>query len=220
MGNVSDVPTGPRAVYDEVAVAYAAQFADELPSKPFDRSLLAAVAEMSGSGPLADVGCGPGHITRFLADRHPDVLGFDLAPAMIEVARSSFPDLAFDVASMLKLPAPDATWAAAVAMYSVIHLSDAERAIALRELARVLRPDGVLLIAFHVDAPGLPSGAVNHLQEWFGRPVRLDGRFLAPEAVLGDAEHAGFALAARLDRAPVGEEFPSRRCYLVLRRRC
>ena len=209
-----------RATYDAVARAYAAQLADELDHKPLDRALLGLLAEAASDGRLADVGCGPGHVTRFLADRHPDVVGVDLSAEMVAVARERHPELEFVRASMLDLPVPDAAWAGAACLYAIIHLTPAERARAASELARVLRPGGPLLVAFHVDSPEVAAGGVNHLTEWFGRPVALDGYFLRPEDVAGELEQAGFVVKATTLRVPdPAHEYPSRRCYLWSERR-
>ena len=142
-----------RAAYDAVARAYADQFAGELGHKPLDRALLASLCDLTGEGVLADVGCGPGHVTRFLADLHADVVGVDLSQEMVAVARERNPDLRFLQGSMLDLPVADRAWAGAACQYSMIHLTDAERAAACADLARVIRPGGALLVAFHVDTP-------------------------------------------------------------------
>ena len=92
-----------------------------------DRALLKGLVELVGAGTIADVGCGPGHVTRFLAKQHPGVVGVDLSPGMISVAHKRAPELSFTVGSMLRLPAPDAAWAGAVALYSIIHLTAEER---------------------------------------------------------------------------------------------
>ncbi|MGH3453060.1 MAG: class I SAM-dependent DNA methyltransferase [Nocardioidaceae bacterium] len=99
-----------QATYDAVARAYDAQLGSELDGKPLDRALLEGFAELVGDGTLADVGCGPGHVTRYLAARHADVVGIDLSPVMIEVARERTPDVPFAVGSMLRLPAIDDAW--------------------------------------------------------------------------------------------------------------
>src|SRR5215207_2083897 len=114
---------GVRATYDAVARAYDTQLGDELDGKPLDRALLEALVELAGAGVIADVGCGPGHVTRFLAARHPDVVGIDLSPRMIDIAREHAPALAFTVGSMTRLPAADEAWSGAVALYSIIHLT-------------------------------------------------------------------------------------------------
>ena len=55
-----------QEAYDSVAVVYAEQFSDTLRDRPLERALLSAFAELvraHGDGPVADLGCGPGHIT-------------------------------------------------------------------------------------------------------------------------------------------------------------
>ena len=113
----------------------------------------------------------------------------------------------------------DRAWAGAASQYSIIHLTDAERAAACTELARVIRPGGALLVAFHVDTAELRVGQVNHLSQWFDRPVSLDAHFLAPEDVTAELERAGFAVWSHTLRQPdLAIEYPSRRCYLLATR--
>ncbi len=168
------VAVGVRAAYDAVARAYDDQLGDELAGKPLDRAVLQAVTELAGAGIIADVGCGPGHVTRFLAARHARVIGVDISPAMIGVARGHAPALAFAVGSMLQLPAADGAWSAVIALYSIIHLTAGDRAVACREFALALRPGGWLLAAFHIDSPDFAAGEVNHLTAWFGQAARSD----------------------------------------------
>jgi ubiquinone/menaquinone biosynthesis C-methylase UbiE len=185
-----------------------------------DRALLTAFLELAGTGTIADIGCGPGHVTRWLAVRHADVIGVDLSPGMIDIARRRAPELTFAVGSMLELPAGDGAWAGIVAAYSIIHLAPDERARACAEFARVTLPGGWLLVAFHVDSSGFAAGDVNGLTSWFGERVGLDVYFLHPDEVVGQLEGAGFSVIARLERQPTPEvEFPSRRCYLLAQRR-
>ena len=208
-----------RRTYDTVARAYDEAVRDELAHKPLDRALLAAVLELAGEGTVADVGCGPGHVTRFLAARHPAVVGVDLSPAMVAVARGHARELPFVAASMLELPVPGGAWAGAVALYSIIHFDSGERARAVAELARVLRAGAPLLVAFHVDSAETAAGDVTHLTTWFGAEVAVDVHFLDPAAVTADLVAAGFTLLATLVREPLDPaEFPSRRAYLLARR--
>jgi SAM-dependent methyltransferase len=213
------VAVGVRAAYDAVARAYATQLGDELDGKPLDRALLAGFLELAGPGTIADVGCGPGHVTRFLAARHPDVIGIDLSPRMIDIAREQAPALTFAVGSMTKLPAADDAWSGAIALYSIIHLTADERAIACREFARTVRPGGWLLVAFHIDSPDFAAGDVNHLTDWFGESVSLDAFFLEPADVVRDMEAAGFTIMSTLVRQPWPDvEYPSRRSYILAQR--
>jgi SAM-dependent methyltransferase len=222
-------PVEVQAAYDAVADAYHEQLADELDHKPLDRALLTGLVELAGTGTIGDVGCGPGHVTRFLAacqyqlrpGSRPtaDVIGIDLSPRMVGIARAQAPSLPFAVGSMLALPVPDRAWAGAVALYSIIHLAARQRAVACREFGRVLRPGGWLLVGFHVDSPDGAAGTVYRPAAWFGRPVDLDVHFLEPAGVAADLESAGFTVMSRVERRPWPDvEYPSRRCYLLARR--
>jgi SAM-dependent methyltransferase len=209
-----------RASYDAVAGEYEKRIAGELAGKPFDRALLAAFVELVPQRvPVGDVGCGPGHVAGHLAGQGCDVVGIDLSPAMIEIARRRYPKLAFHAASMLDMPVADGAWGGAVAMYSIIHLSTDERRAACRELGRVIRPGGTVMIAFHVsDAAHRPGDAVDE-EEFLGRRIQLTMHFLRPDDIAADLSASGFAEQARLVRDPDPVvEYPSRRCYLIARR--
>lgn len=208
-----------RESYDVVAERYADELADELEQKPLERALLRCFAELTAhvDGPVADLGCGPGHVTRQLSDLGCDVRGIDLSPRMVEVARARYPGLDFTAGSMLELPA-GAQWAGAVALYSIIHLAPEQRLRAYAELSRVIRPGGVLLLGFHVSDAEHAPGAVLHLSEWWERQVDVDFYFLDPKEVTTDLVAAGFTVTARLDREPQPGEYPSTRCYLLATR--
>lgn len=70
-----------RDSYDSAAEAYAQHLASELDRKPLDRHLLNRFAEeVRGRGLVADIGCGPGHVARYLHDRGVSIVGIDLSP--------------------------------------------------------------------------------------------------------------------------------------------
>jgi ubiquinone/menaquinone biosynthesis C-methylase UbiE len=213
------VAVGTRAVYDTIAEEYDASFRDELASKPLERGMLTAFLELVGQGTVADVGCGPGHVTTFLSHHHENVIGIDLSPRMIEIAQQHAPGVSFTVGSMVELAAEDASWAGVVLLYSIIHLTEAERVRAFAEIARVLRPDGWVLVSFHVDDAEFAAGETKHLRTWFGHDVELEGHFLQEADVASQLEAAGFTVMATLERGPIADiEYASRRCYLLGRR--
>ena len=217
-----------RASYDAVANRYAEEFADDLADKILDRALLAAFAETvrrttTGDGScVGDLGCGPGYEARQLAGLGLDVVGIDLSPAMIaEAQRRNLPHrrLDFRVGSLLALPLADAALAGAIALYSVIHLPREDRALIYREMARVVRPGGSLLISVHTSAADFPPGSIRHMDHWWDHTVSLDGHFIDADEVIADLLAAGFTVDARLERGPsTAREFPSRRAYLLATR--
>jgi SAM-dependent methyltransferase len=199
-----------RRSYDSVAGAYAARLRDELDGKPLDRALLAALLEQRPAvAPVADLGCGPGHITGWLAARGATAVGVDLSPGMIEVARREQPGAEFRLGDLLSLPAADGEFGAVIAFYSLIHLTPGELPAALAELYRVLRPGGLALLAFHAGTE------VRHVTDWLGHDVDVDFRFYEPADVVAALAAAGFTVQARLERAAYPAEVDTRRAYLL-----
>jgi SAM-dependent methyltransferase len=219
-----------RASYDAVADAYADQFSDELRRKPLDRALLAAFAEQvsaqaAGTRPARaggtrsarvwDIGCGPGHVTAFLAGLGLDAAGIDLSDRMVARARARHPDLEFSAGSMIALPAPDGSWDGLISFYSLIHLiDDADVRAALAEFRRVLPDGGLLLLAVHA------GEEVRHSEEWLGASVDVSFRFFDPGWLTAELERAGFAVEALTRRQPYPDaEVATERAYLLARAR-
>ena len=200
-----------RESYDSVARAYADELAGELDHKPLDRHLLNRFAEeTAGKGLVADLGCGPGHVTAYLRDRGVQMLGVDLSPEMIRVAAERHPGMDFRIGDMKALDLPDASLAGAIAFYAVVHFEPDDLGTVFREIRRVLRPGGPVLISFHI------GDEVLHRDELFGAPVSLDFRFLVPDRIAEALRSAGLAVIERTEREPYeGVEYPSRRCYLL-----
>ena len=137
-----------RVSYDEVAVSYADQLREVLSGEPYLRAALALFADMvcaSGGGPVADLGCGPGHVTAHLHGLGIDAFGIDLSPAMIGVARRDHPGVRFEVGSMTDLDLPDASVAGLLAFWSLVHMPDEAVPAVFSQFRRVLRPGGPLL---------------------------------------------------------------------------
>jgi SAM-dependent methyltransferase len=192
-----------RAAYDAIAEGYAERFAGELEAKPLGRAMLGAFAELVAAGdpgPVADVGCGPGHVTAHLRALGLDAFGVDLSPGMLAVARRSHPALRFDEGSMTALDLPDGALRGLVAWYSIIHVPPELLPAAFAEFHRVLAPEGRLLVAFQVGDEPL------HLSEGFGHSISLDFHRLSPERIADLLERAGLTVEARLVRAPDDSE--------------
>ncbi|MDH6190523.1 SAM-dependent methyltransferase [Streptomyces sp. CZ24] len=161
---LTDSLTATRTAYDAAADTYAQLFRDSLRDAPLDRAMLAAFAEaVRGAGPdarVADLGCGPGHVTAHLAGLGLVPRGFDVSPAMIGLARAAHPELRFDVGSMAGLDLPDATLSGVLSRWSVIHTPPAELPPVLAEFARVLasrRPVAARLLGQRVPRPPHPG---------------------------------------------------------------
>jgi SAM-dependent methyltransferase len=158
---------------NEVAEAYgarAAEYVELLGSvdamHPSDRELIGTWGDQV-VGPAIDAGCGPGHWTDFLARRGVDIRGVDLTPAFVEHARRRWPELRFATGSVDALDASDASLGGVLAWYSLIHHAPDAMGSALDEIARVLRPGGLLLVGFFVGSAVEPfEHAVTTAYRW------------------------------------------------------
>src|SRR4051794_30087863 len=155
-----------REAYDAAAETYARLFRDSLRDSPLDRAILAAFAEVAGAvadGRVADLGCGPGHITAHLGDLGLAAFGVDASPTMIELARRAYPGIRFEAGSMAALDIADGTLGGVLSRWSIIHTPPAEVPPILAEFHRVLAPGGHLLIGFSAtDDPAHPTQVFDH----------------------------------------------------------
>jgi SAM-dependent methyltransferase len=203
-----------RTSYDLVADEYVRRIFDELQHKPLDRQLLDRFADsVRGVGPACELGCGPGHVARYLHEQGVDVCGIDLSPAMVEQARRLTPAVEFRQGDMLALDAADGTWAGIAAFYSIIHISRGDLPQAFVEFYRVLRPGGRLLVTFHI------GDETVHLDEWWGHKVCVDFFFFRSDEIAQHLCKAGFEIEEIIERDPYAEvEHQSRRSYIFARR--
>jgi SAM-dependent methyltransferase len=194
----SEFLTATRASYDEVADTVAELWRDDLDRKPWDRAVLATFAELVGAGGrVADVGCGTGRITAWLAARGLDVFGLDLSPGMLAVARRDHPQIAFFVGCMTDLQVPAGSLAGLVAFYSIIHIPPGCLPDVFEGFARALAPGGYLLVVFQA------GDDVRHITEAYGHSFDLQFHRRTSDEVATLAEDAGLVVSARLDREPV-----------------
>jgi ubiquinone/menaquinone biosynthesis C-methylase UbiE len=105
--------------------------------------LLEAAGAQQGSRVL-DVATGPGYAAAAAADLGASVVGVDMAPAMVELARRLHPTVEFRVAQAEALPFEDDSFDAVISNFVAPHLSRPELAVA--ELVRVLRGGGRLAL--------------------------------------------------------------------------
>ena len=204
-----------RESYDCVADEYAKRIFSELERKPLDRELLTRfAAQTRGKGKVCDMGCGPGHVARFLHEAGADVFGLDLSPGMVAEARRLNPEIEFREGNMLALDLPDDLLAGITAFYAIVNLPREVFPRAFREMARVLKPGGLLLLSHHIGEETV------HRDEWLERPVNMDFHFLDPLSVERDLEEAGLAVEEIFEREPYAPEVEhqSRRAYIFARR--
>ena len=200
--------------YDRVADEYVRRIFDELRHKPLDRQLLDRfAASVRDVGPACDLGCGPGHVARYLHEHGVQVCGVDLSVELVERAHRLTPGIEFRQGDMMALDIPDGTWAGVAAFYSIIHIPRGDMARALSELRRVLRPGGLLLVSFHIGDDTI------HFDDWWGHKVCVDFFFFRSAEIAGYLTSVGFEIKEIIEREPYPDiEHQSRRSYIFARR--
>jgi SAM-dependent methyltransferase len=185
-----------RTSYDNVAHSYAELVPGSMLADPYLRGLLALFAgrvQASGGGPVADVGCGPGHVTAHLRGLGVDAYGIDLSPGMIEVARRDHPGLRFEVGSMTALEPADAAVAGLLAWWSLVHVPEDALPGVFSEFHRVLRPGGPLLLGWH----GGDSSRLK-TEGYGGHPMNVFVHRRPLDRMAGLLRAAGFTIEAQI----------------------
>jgi ubiquinone/menaquinone biosynthesis C-methylase UbiE len=173
------------------------------------RALAVAVAdfvELDGVRTVLDVATGTGLVLRALARRRPSglrLVGVDLSPGMLAVARRELPAAEFIEGVAEQLPVADAA-ADLVTCVTALHIFS-EPLPVFEEFARVLAPEGVLVTASFARAPehGHGQGAgVPHTPGY--EPSHAP--YATPEALAATAAPAGFVLTRHELRSIDGDE--------------
>jgi ubiquinone/menaquinone biosynthesis C-methylase UbiE len=139
-------------------------------------------------GVALDAACGTGRHTAYLAALGHKVIGVDTSLEMLDVARRKIPEGEFHEADLHNVPLADDSVDLVVCAIALSHVPDLARA--LRELVRVLRPGGDLVIS---DSRGVigdiglplakisPDGGFGYMPTW----ARLASDYLAAALPLG-----------------------------------
>lgn len=138
--------------YDTVAESYAELVRGALDGHAYLKSALSLFADQvtaCGGGPVADVGCGPGDVAARLDALGLEVLGIDLSPRMIDIARKCHPSLRFEVGSMTDMQLADGSLAGVLAWQSLIHVPDDAVPGVISGFHDAVRPGGRLQLLSH-----------------------------------------------------------------------
>lgn len=197
--------------YNATAESYAATRIDELSKKRLDCLLLKEFVRLNkGKGTCADFGCGPGQATKFLFDSGmEDLIGIDISPGMVVVARGIFPNITFEEGDLLHLPYNANHFASAVSFYAIVHFDYDQIARAFAEVNRVLEKGANFLFSFHVGEETV------HFDKANGIDVDIDLHFLQTNRILELLRDNKFRTIDTIERLPYPDiEYPSKRAYV------
>lgn len=186
--------------YDRRAEEYISAAGSLVQMDERDRDVIARWRDAT-VGDLLDAGCGPGHWTEFLHDRHRAVSGIDISEQMVAAARRRFPHLPVEHASLRALPFVDRSLGGILAWYSLIHTPPDDVPAVLAEFARVIAPGGSILIGFFDGEARMP----------FDHAV-APAFFWSVDALASMLTAAGFEVVSRERRERAPDEI-SRRAH-------
>jgi SAM-dependent methyltransferase len=193
-----------RVAYDEVADTYAERFRTTEPELPLELAMVEHFASLlTGNRRVLDAGCGAGRMLPLLAELGCVAEGVDLSPEMVRRGRSDHPEFVTQVASITDLPFEDSSFDGVFSWYSTIHGDDEALATALSEFRRVLRPGGLVLVAFQ------SGSGVQDLSEAYrrqGHDVALVRYRRSAGEVVDALRGAGLSEVARLERQAAEHE--------------
>jgi SAM-dependent methyltransferase len=197
-----------RDSYDRVADNYVDMIATtslgDIRHQPWLRAAMDVFADaVGGLGPVLAVGCGPGTITAYLAERGLDVSGVDLSPRMIEHARRLHPECTFGVGSATDLDLAEASWGGLLGWWSLFNLPRDVLPQVLSAFARALVPGGQLIVATHVG-----DGDVQRTEAYGGVAVRWTTHLWQPDQLVALVQQAGLTPKAELRLPAQGEIGP------------
>jgi len=208
-GVVTDA-VGTHPQYDVFADEFLDHARENLYNAHYDRpACLALLGDVAGKTVL-DAACGPGLYAEELAARGAEVIGFDQSPRMAELAERRVPPGRFrahDLANRLDWLADESVDLVLFAL-ALEYVDDRTRA--LRELRRVLRPDGALVLSRqHPTGDWLRHGGsyfdARVIEETWSRGWRLR-YWLAPlEQTCEELHEAGFLIERLLEPRPTAE---------------
>jgi SAM-dependent methyltransferase len=135
---------------------------------------LVDVADIRPGQAVLDVACGTGIVARVAADRLGGagrVVGLDLNPAMLAVARRVRPDVEWQQGDAAALPFPDGSFDAVLCQMALMFFPDRTRA--LREMGRVARAGGAVAVVVPAALRSQPA---------YGPFVEMAVRHAGPDA--------------------------------------
>jgi ubiquinone/menaquinone biosynthesis C-methylase UbiE len=118
---------------------------------------LAKADEIKPSHKVLDVACGTGVLARAVAKYHPDtsITGLDPNPGMLAVARKKSPTISWQQGRAEELPFDDESFDIVLSQFGLMLFSSAKTA--LKEMKRVLKPGGYMIIAVFDSIYNIPA---------------------------------------------------------------
>ena len=180
-----------RAGYDTIAACYV----DERSPENSIRFLKQLEDRLDPGSLILNLGCGGGvPVDRYLVERDHKVVGLDISPVMLDLARRNVPSAEYELRDMATLKQGDYTVDAVVSFFSIIHVNRRLHGDLIRTVRSFLPKGGPMMITMgNTDWEGE--------EEFFG--VQMAWSHFGRSANRAIIEEAGFSIL-REDTHPEG----------------
>ena len=160
--NAQDYRAITRQSYDNSAAEYQESTTKLQPQEQAH----AFLSRLSPNSKVLDLGCGPGRDAKYFTDHGHQVIGVDISPKMVALARDAAPQADFIVSDIESLSLQDNSLDAIWASASLLHVSKDQMPTVLAKLSRSLKPGGIFYLSMKLG----------------------DGEELTPDSRYGDVE--------------------------------
>ena len=185
------------AAYDADAAAYAADWiAQDAPE-----DMYALLREHFRPGPTADIGCGAGRDTAWLAANGFDARGLDASTGLLAQARIAYPALRFDQATLPELAGVErGTFQNVLCETVIMHLPPVQVGPSVRSLLALLRPGGTLYLSWRVTDDADKRDPAGRLYAAFDKQVVTDELAAGHVTVVHDEDRISVSSGKRVQR--------------------
>jgi len=186
------VPELAARAYSQRAAEYVELFGRIEQAAEEDREWVQAWASTL-TGPIVDVGCGPGQWTSFLQQCGAEIEGVDPVAAFVASAQANYPESNYRIARAEQLGVTERSLGGILAWYSLIHTPPELLDACFEEFARSLKPGGSLLLGYF---DGVAGEAFDH--------AVVTAYFWSADALSEKLAAQGFQLVAVSSRQDAG----------------
>lgn len=197
------------AAYDDLNTRFQLPFLDDLSGKPLDLELIDRFSQLVAGANICDLGTGTGKVARLLHERGHSVIALDISPVAIEAASRLTPDVDFRVGDLADTGFPGDHFGGATSFFSIIH---AERHLLpeiFSEIARIVRPDGHLLLAVYEGEGTIEKSRAS------GGSADMATTLLSATELDVLLNNAGFSVVESHSRGPYRYETDSQRLFIL-----
>lgn len=133
---------GVIADYDDIAKEYAEEFFYDTSDNKYIDAFLQSLDGIK----ILDVGCGNGKDCKYISEKGFEVIGIDLSVGMLAIAKEKVPNGKFEVMDIADITYPENSYDGIISNCSLFHIPSEELPKTLESFARVLKPNGKLLL--------------------------------------------------------------------------